>query len=147
VIAHGPAHLALRNRLLSVSGLPAARAWENKSFTPSAGTPYLTDEYAPATSTALSVPVKSAVLEERGLYIVTLYGLPNDGITNIRTWTDAILAAFAPGTAVTSTANDVIHVRSDIGPFAGQIIPMESGFAVCAIRIPWYAHSQNVIAA
>lgn len=147
MIARVPAHLALRNRLLTVSGLPASRAWENKAFTPSAGTPYLTDEFAPATSAALSVPVKSAVVEERGLYVVTLYGLANDGISTIGAWADAILAAFAPGTAVTSTANDVIRVRSDVGPFASQIIPMDSGFAVCTIRIPWYAHSQNVIAA
>lgn len=145
MIAHGPAHLALRNRLLTVAGLPTARAFENVAFTPVAGTAYVAEQFVPATNTALTIPTAHALVEETGLYVVQWFGLDGAGISAIRAGADAVLAAFAPGTSVTSTANDVIRVRSDTGPRASQILPQPNGFAVCTITIPWYAYSQNVI--
>lgn len=147
MIDHAAAHLAMRNLLLAVSSLPAARAFENVAFTPVAGTPYVAEQFVPATSSAVTVPVARALVEETGLYVVQWFGLDGAGISAVRTGVDAVLAAFAPGTSVTSTAGDVIRVRSDTGPRASQILPQPNGFAVCTITIPWYAYSQNIITA
>lgn len=147
MIDHGQAHLALRNRLLTVAGIPAARAWENKKFSAAPGVPYLADQYVPATSRILSFPANKGTTEETGLYVVQWYGLADTGITAMRTGVQAILAAFAPGTSLTATSGDVVRVRSDVGPVAGQILPMDSGFACCTVKIPWRAWSQNTVAA
>jgi hypothetical protein len=147
VISHAAAHLALRVRLLTVAGLPASRAFENKAYTPTAGTPYLTDAYVPSTLTMLSFPAKNGTVEETGLYVVQWFGLHDAGFTAIRAGMQAILAAFAPGTSITSNTGDVIRIRTDVGPMAGEITPLDSGWSVCIARIPWRAHSANVIAA
>jgi hypothetical protein len=146
-VNHEQAHLALRNRLLTVAGIPSVNAWENKKFSATPGTPYLADQYVPATSRNLSFPANTGTTEETGLYVIQWYGIDDTGIGAIRTGVQAILAAFAPGTALTSTTGDVIRVRSDVGPFGGQIIPLDSGFACCTVKIPWRARSTNVIAA
>lgn len=146
MINHLAAQLAMRNRLLTVSGLPSAEAWELKRFTPT-GAPYIADQFIPATSTLLTVPAQHGLIEETGIYVVQFFGLDGADLSTIRTPADAIVAVFAPETAIATTAGDVVRVRSNPGPFAGQILPMENGYAVCTIRVPWYAHSQNVIAA
>ena len=145
MIDHAAAHLALRNRLLGVAGLPAFAA-ENKTYQPAAGTPYVADQYVPATTALVTMPDASGTTEETGLYVINWFGLANSGISGIRAGVQAILAAFAPGTVVVSTAGDAIRVRTDVGPQTGQIIPMDNGFAGCTVKIPWRARSQNAIA-
>jgi hypothetical protein len=146
VINHTAAQLALRSRLLTVAGLPAARAWENKNYTAIPGTPYVADSYVPGTNSLITFPANNGTVEETGLYVVQWYGVADSGIGTIRAGVQAILAAFAPGTVVTSTTGDVIRVRTDVGPMAGQLMPMDAGFAVCTVKIPWRARSQNAIA-
>lgn len=147
MIDHLAAHLALRARLLTASGLPTARAWENKDFTPAGSTPYVADQYVPATTALVSFPAANGITEETGLYVVQWYGVANTGITAIREGVQAILAAFTPGTVMTLTTGDVLRVRADVGPMGGQILPAEGGWAVSTIKIPWRAWSTNVIAA
>lgn len=147
MIDHLAAHLALRARLLAVNGLPAVNAFENKAFTPVQGTPYVADQYVPATQQLVGLPAQHGIVEETGLYVVQLYGVDGAGITPLRTLAQAVLAAFTPGTVVTSTANDAIRVRGDVAPMGGQIIPRDDGWATCTIKIPWRAYSQNLIAA
>jgi hypothetical protein len=127
--------------------LPAARAWENKNYTATPGAPYIADSYVPATMALISLPASNGVVEETGLYVVQWFGLADSGIGAIRAGVQAILAAFAPGTSITSTTGDVLRVRTDVGPTAGQIIPMDNGWSVVTVRIPWRARSQNAIAA
>lgn len=140
-------HLALRARLLTVVGLPSVEAFENKQTVPTAGQPYLAEQFVPATSRMLSFPAAKGTVEETGLYVIQWYGVDDTGISAIRDGVQAILAAFAPGTTITSTAGDVLKVRSDVGPTAGQIVQIDGGWAVCTVKIPWRAWSQNVIAA
>lgn len=141
------AQLALRGRLLSVPGIPTHNAFENKAFTPTTGTPYLADQFVPATTRLVAFPAQSGTVEETGLYVIQWYGLTDSGITDIGAGVQAILAAFAPGTTITTTGGDVIRIRSDVGPQGGQITPLDSGFAVCVVQIPWRAQTTNAIAA
>jgi len=146
VIDHTAAHLALRAQLLTVSTLPAARAFENKDYVPVTGTPYVADSYVPATHRLLSVTAKQGTAQETGLYVVTVHGLENSGLS-VRTIAQSILAAFLPGQTFTTTTGDVVRIRSDLAPYAGQVTPLDTGWALCVIRIPWRAFSSNQLAA
>ncbi len=143
-------HLAMRTRLLTTSGLPDAnnRAWENKKFTPIAGTQYLEDEYVPGGTSIVSVTVDTGTLEARGFYIVKWYGIENAGIGTIRAGVKAILAKFSIGTRITCSDGNVVRVMGKpIGPSSSQIVPTGDGFAVCTIRIPFWCLTSNAIAA
>lgn len=138
------AMLALRAQLLTVSQLPALRAWELIDFTPTSGQPYLADAFVPATQRLVSVS-RNGTVEETGLYVLTWHGLSGVGRSAIAAGVQAVLEAFPPGATFASQAGDTIRVRSDTGPYAGQIIPVDGGWAVCTIRIPWRAYSANLV--
>lgn len=146
MIDHEAGHLALRTQLVAISGLPSARAWENKDFTPTAGTPYIADQYVPATHRLLTTMAQGGSAVETGLYVIQWFGLKGSGISAIRTGAAAILAAFAPGSSFATTAGDTIRVRTDTAPVPGQILPLDKGWAVCTTKIPWQAYSHNVVA-
>jgi hypothetical protein len=146
-------HLALRNRLLTVSGLPSTtnRAWENKKFTPTQGSAYITDSYVPGPPALITVPADTGTLEHRGLYVVQWYGIEYDGFTNIRTGVKAILAKFSYGTRITCTDGQVVRIGTPrgvaSGPTSSQIVPTGDGWAVCTIKIPFWLLTTNAIAA
>lgn len=132
-ISHTAVHLALKNRLLTVSGLPV-RAAENKAYTPTPGTAYLTESLVPATQELVGLTPDGPV-KYTGLYVVTLYCLPDTGLA-VSTSADAILAKFAPGSTLTTTDNTTVRIRGDIAPTRGQVRDID-GWAVCTISIPY----------
>lgn len=131
-------------RTLSVS-VPAGRSWENVDFTPSTGSPYISEQFVPAASRLIGV-ASGGTVEETGLYVVTYYGLANYGFGAIRRVIDAYKARFAPGTSIAvGSAN--VRVRGDTSVYSGQIIPLDDGYASCQLTIPWRAWTQNTITA
>lgn len=133
VISHTAVHLALRNRLLTVSGLPA-RANENKDYTPVAGTAYVREKLAPATQQGVGISTDSPS-EYTGLYVVTYFGVEDTGLA-VSTSADAILAVFTKGLTLTATDGSVVRVRSDVAPWRGEVITND-GWAACTISIPY----------
>lgn len=136
---------AAAGRTISV-GLPAHRAWENTDFTPVSGKPFVEEDYVPATNTLITLPADTGQLEETGLYILKWYGLATYGVTAIRKSIDAVKALFAPGTALTAGSNTV-RVRTDTGPYAGQLLPQGNGWSVVVLTVPWRTRTTNAIAA
>lgn len=128
------------------AGIPSRRAWEMTRFTPTAGVPFIEDEFVPATSQLVSVPASGGIVTETGLYVVKLYGLPAYGSSAIRRIADGMLARFTPGTPIV-VSGAVVRVRSDTGTYAGQILPTDDGYAVVVLTVPWRADSTNTIAA
>jgi hypothetical protein len=57
----------------------------------------------------------------------------------------ALRALFAPRTAIPLANGDVLRVRSDTGPYAGQLQQSQPGFAVQPFTIPLRIRSFNVI--
>jgi hypothetical protein len=129
-----------------LAGLPEGRAFDNIPFTPSnfAGRPFVEEDFVPAT-TLLMGQKNGGLVQETGLYVLKLYGLSGTGVSAIRKTMDALKALFAPGTTLTAGSHTV-RVRTDLGPFAGQILPQDDGRSVCALTIPWEAYSINAIA-
>jgi hypothetical protein len=145
--------LALRARLLTTSGLPAAanRVKVNKAYTQTPKVPYLEEDYTPAIPAMLSLPAQGGTIEGRGLYVVRWYGIADTGTGAIRAGTTAILAKFAIGTTLTLTNGDAVRIGTPTdpptGPYAGAIRPTGDGFAVSVITIPFWILTANVIAA
>jgi len=132
-------------RTISVK-LPAMRAWENTTFTPVTGKPYLEEDYVPATMTLISAPARNGEVTETGLYVLKVYGLSGKGIAALRKSVDALRLLYAPGTTMTAGAHTV-RVRTDVSTQTGQIIPLDGGWSVLTLTVPWWAMSTNVIAA
>lgn len=149
MIDHSAIHLALRARLLTVSGIPDAnhRAWENKSYTPVDGEPYIEEQFVPAVQFLWTMPPQGAVVEARGLYVVNWFGVSNTGTNGISTGCDAILAKFTPGTRLVLASGDIVRIRSDPAPARGQILPLEAGWASCTVNIPYWCLSTNTVLA
>lgn len=87
----------LRERLLTVAGLPAGRKWEGKSFTPTTGEPWIRETMlrSPAPPQRMSVG-PFARLRHTGLYQVSLF-YPPDGeqdVFPIESMAEAVRAAF-----------------------------------------------------
>lgn len=140
--------LALRGILLTVPGLPAPtdRVYENAyvvvggqkvPYQPKPGVSYITEQSVPATS-ALQTNTPRGLVLDTGLYIVTWFGITGEGDNAIRAGTTAIKNAFKIGTAVTTPSGNVVRVRTDQGPVAGQIIPLtEGGHSYSQVTIPY----------
>jgi hypothetical protein len=127
-------------------GIPFKREWDGVLLERASGFPYISDRWVPATHNIITFPAQSGQAEERGLYVVTWFGLSGKGTDAIRSGVDAIKARFTPGTTLTLSDGDVLRIRgSDAGPQAGQIIPIDGGWSYCQLTIPWIARSANVV--
>lgn len=142
MVSRNAVHLALRARLEAVSGIPpkAQRAFENKDFQPTPGTPYLEESFVPASGVLPGLSRGPVVAF--GLYVVKIYGIAKSGITAIGDVVDAILAAFPAGLTFAQLTNgDSVRIRGNPAPWAGQILPQNDGFAVCTITVPFRVQS------
>lgn len=121
-----------------VCGIPEGRAWENTIFTPTAGRPYVEEDFVPATLEHIAGNYTNGVRKETGLYVLKWYGLSGKGVTAIRRATDALKDLFTPGTALTAGSHTVT-VRGDVGPRVGELLPLEGGWAVATLTVSWWA--------
>lgn len=129
-------HLALRNQLLTVTGLPA-RALESQDYTPSAGTPYVTETLAPATATLEGGRTLGGFLTVTGLYVVTWFANADTGL-DLSTDADRVVTAFPPGLTLITTDGNGVTVRRDVAPWRGQIRPApDPAWVYCPITIPY----------
>jgi hypothetical protein len=91
--------LALRAQLLTVPGLPAARKWENKAFTPETGSPWIEEAVHRETRDEL---VSSGLNALEGFTQYTLYFPPDTGVEASAVLVRAIKDRFQPNTALAS---------------------------------------------
>lgn len=149
MIDHSAIHLALRARMVTASGIPAAaqRAWTNKSFTPTVGTRYLEEEFVVSPPQMIGM-TDAGTLRGNGYYIIKIYEPEDDGAKGAYTVADAILGKLSSRTRLTLSNGDVVRIGGNpIGPCAGQLLPLGTGFAVCTITVPWWILTANAVAA
>jgi len=134
---------AAGSRVLKVV-LPLQRAWENKPLDPANRSPYVQEEYIPGPMTKISVGALGQ-LEILPLYVMKIFVPSNTGMGAARSYSDALLTLFAPGTSLT-VADASAVVRSDVAPFVGQFFQDATpGFGVVPVSVPIRIRTANSI--
>jgi hypothetical protein len=125
------------------AGLPSARSWENIAFEPTAGVPWVEEEYIPGPVVQVTLG-PNGDLEATPMYAPKVHVPASTGMTASR-YADAVLRLFAPRTVIPLPNGDVLRVRSDTGPFPGQLLQSRPGFAMKPITIPLRLRTSNSI--
>lgn len=125
------------------AGLPELQGWDNVALEPVSGRPYIEEQLVPATRTLRSFPSTGGTLEDTGLYVIRWYGKADTGLRAIADAADAVLELFKPGTTLPVDTDVTVRVRSDLGPYRGQIHADRPGWSVVTITIPWILSSVN----
>lgn len=136
-------HLALRGTLLTIAELPALRAWDNVSFTPSATAASIEDALGTFTTRRRTAPAALATVEATGLYVIKVYGVANRGDSEIREMVTAIVDAFPLGGTATLDSGDVVRIDGEGGHTVSQILPISASKTQCTITIPWLVYGRN----
>jgi len=145
----------LVNRLLATEALgagktlsvliPEDRAWENRKFDPEGENPFFEEEYVPGTQTFITLG-QNAEVEITPMYSIGVEVKEGTGSEAARRYADAILALFAPSSALFLTNGDCLRVRGDTGPFPGTLIRSRPGRVVITVIIPLRLRTNNVVA-
>lgn len=130
-------------RTLTV-GLPNGRAWENVQYEPTQNTPWVEEQYLPGPMRRETLGA-TAQLEVLPQYLPRVYVPANVGADAARMYADALITLFAPGTTMTTASGDVLRVRGDLAPFAGQLLQARPGFAVVPVTVPLRVRTTNSI--
>lgn len=136
------AEAAAGGRSLTV-GLPSSRAWENVAFQPTAGVPWVREEFVPGPTSQVTIG-PTGELEATPMYAIHVHVKADSGLTPVR-YVDALRVLFAPRTQITLANGDTLRVRADTGPYAGQLQQSQPGFAVQPLTIPLRLRSPNSI--
>jgi len=129
-------------RTLAV-GLPSGQAWENVQFDPTTGSPWVEENYLPGPMEQITLG-QSGVLEANPALVVKVFVPTANGIGAARSYVDALFTLFAPRTSLT-VADHTVTVRTQPSPYAGQLIQIESGFAVCPFTVPLRVRTANSV--
>lgn len=124
-------------------GLPSRRAWENVSFNPDDGSPYIQEEFLPGPTTQISTGL-DGWLESLPMYVVKVSTPQGYGVGAINGYSTALRTLFKPGTVMTLDSGDFLRVRADMAPFRGQLLNRVPGWATAPISIPCRLETRNV---
>jgi hypothetical protein len=127
--------VAAAGRTLSV-GLPSNRAWENVTYVPVTGVPYIEEQYIPGPA-AMVNDGYAGLLELRPMYSPRVYVPLDTGISADGRYADAITRLFLPGTTLPLATGDQFVVRGDAAPMRGHRAPSATpGWSCIPITIP-----------
>jgi hypothetical protein len=129
------------NRTIKVV-LPTGRAWENVEFEPTVGEPYVVEQFIPGGTTQFAVG-PNGWMEAQVLYQVQIHVPAKYGISAANSYTDALCTLFSPRTAMTLTNGDTLRVRADTGPYRGQLLSRDPGWATVPFTAPLRLYTQN----
>jgi hypothetical protein len=121
--------------------LPAITAWENTKVQPLTGAPFVEEQYLPGPTAQITIgPLGN--IEITPQYNVQIHVPEGYGIGAARKYTDALLTLFAPRTAIT-VGSDTARVRTDTGPFTGQLVRSRAGWVVTPVTFPLRLRTAN----
>jgi hypothetical protein len=127
--------VAAAGRTLTV-GLPSNRAWENVTYQPITGVPYIEEQYIPGPA-AMVNDGYAGLLELRPMYSPRVYVPLDTGISADGRYADAITRLFLPGTTLPLATGDQFVVRGDVAPMRGQRAPSATpGWSCIPVTIP-----------
>jgi hypothetical protein len=126
------------------AGLPSRRAWENVAFTPTVGAPYVEEGYTPGPNFQATLGPFGEI-ESRPLYTLRVFVPQGLGISAAGRYSSALLRHFAPRTEIVLGSGDVLRVRTDTGPYVGQLQNTAAGYASVPITVPLRLRTANSI--
>jgi hypothetical protein len=134
---------AASGRSLTV-GLPSDRAYENVAFQPTAGVPWVREEFLPGPTGQATVGPFGR-LDAFPMYALHIHVKDETGLT-VKRYVNALRVLFAPRTKIPLPTSGTLAVRSDTGPYAGQLQQSQPGFVVQPFTIPLrLLDSSNII--
>lgn len=137
------AEVAAGGRSLSV-GLPSQASYENAEFQPTAGIPWWREQFIPGPSSQDTVG-PGGRLSALPQYAIHVHVPANTKLTAKR-YVNKLRVQFAHRTKIALPTSGTLAVRSDTGPYAGELQQSQPGFAVQPFTIPLrLLDSSNVI--
>lgn len=127
-----------------IVGLPTARAFENVAFEPPDGAPWMHEQFIPGPTGQISVGPNGWIRGEPQ-YALHVYALVDWGVGAAARYADALLRRFTPRTAISLPGGGTLRVRTDVGPFRGQLLPRRPGWATIPVTIPMRLYATNSI--
>ena len=132
------------------AGLPLGRAWENSAFLddsqeklPVTGWPWVEEQFIPGPLEHWTVGDEGGTLSVEPQYVVHINVPEDTGIYAANAYRKALRQLFKPATKMTLTNGDTLRVRTDTGPYAGQLIQRKPGWAVSPITFPLWLLTIN----
>ena len=121
-------------RTLSVA-LPSQQSWENRDFTPTPGTPYVEEQFIPGPSLLRSIG-PGATLRVTPQYGLKVFVPEDMGSEAPDAYVDGLVQLFAPRTSIVLSTGDALRVRTDTGPFVGQLLRRKDGWVTVPVTFP-----------
>ena len=100
---------ACRAHAQALAGLPAKRAWEGFSFTPTRGQAFVEDKLAVISREPRSI----GAIQHQFSYILTLKFPSNDGTADIEALGGALVDHFKVGTKLSSDGQSVLCLKAE----------------------------------
>lgn len=125
-------------------GIPTVCSWENQEAEPSDDHWFLNEDYLPGVPRRITNGAFGEFQTDPA-YVLKVHGFKNTGAGALYAMSDAILKMFPPSYAMILADGVVLRVHSNPGPYRGQIMYDEDGFAFITITIPLWARTRNLI--
>jgi hypothetical protein len=123
-------------------GLPSQRAWENDAFQPTAGIPWVREEFSLGARGQITIGPGGDV---RGEPQYTIHiSVPAGTRLTAKRYSGAGRELFAPGVDIPITGGR-LRVRGNPAPLTGPLLPSAPGFATQPLVISLEDRSANVI--
>lgn len=132
---------AAGGRTLSV-GLPTFAAWQNVVFTPETSIPYWDEQYVRGPA-ALNTIGSNGRITGEPMYLPRINVQSDTSFEAASRYADAMVNAFPPGDKIVLPSGDVLEIRGDPAPYAGQLLPNGAGFAGLLCTVPLRVRSWN----
>jgi hypothetical protein len=134
---------ASAGRSLTV-GFPATQGLDNRRVKPISGEPYTEEEFVPGGHSLMGT---TSGYEQRRR---TLPGSSTTARGEGRRWHQEVVRC-AEGSLRSGHQSgrwlEHSPLRTDVSVKSGQILPQGNGWAVCTVTVPWWALSNNAVAA
>ena len=117
-------------------------AWPDVAFTPPSDEAWVETDYVPGPMSRATLATNGE-LEVLPMYVIRVSGPTNAGGAVLENLADALLEHFAPGSAITNSQSEVLRVRGDVAPFAGQLLRTDTMQSTITVTVPLRLRTTN----
>lgn len=134
---------AAGGRSLTV-GLPSFVAYDNVELTPETGVPYWDEQYVRGPNVLGTIGPQGRIIGEP-MYLPRINVQKDTSDEAATRYADAMVNVFPPGDKIVLADGNVIEIRADQAPYAGQLLPNGGGHSGLLVTVPLRVRSINSI--